>query len=152
MSRVCNITSYYGRLRAVCVLGLGSAMLAACATLWVPAEHGVSLEVAGTDKARITNVDVFRRDNGLRLVGEVDIDTEVPMLMEMPGHVDILVESPGGGVGSASYRPDGYRHIHDHDVTYQRFSFAVDIPGFPPKGSVIHLIYRAGEGVEKHDM
>lgn len=139
------------RFAAAGVLGLASAVLAACATLWDPAEHGVSLEATGTDKARITHVDVFQKGHGLRVVGEVDIDTPAPMLMKLPGQVEVSVETPGGG-SAATYRPGTYRHIHDHDVTYQRFSFSVHIPAFPSRGSVIHLIYRDGEGGEKHHM
>ena len=131
-----------GYLTAACTAILVSALLAACATLWEPAQHGVSLEVAGTDAARITHVDVFQKGHGLHLVGEVDIDTQAPMLMKMPGYVEVSVVS--AHVGKTTYRPHAYRHIHDHDVTYQRFSFAVDIPGFPPKGSVIHMEYHRG--------
>lgn len=133
------------RLLARDALVLVAAMLTACATLWDPAEHGVSIKVTGTDKARITHVDVFRRGHGLRLVGEVDIDTKAPMLMKIPGEVAVLVKPAGGGP-AVTYGPDAYRHIHDHDVTYQRFSFAIDMPGVPSRGSEIHLIYRGAAG------
>ncbi len=142
---------HYKHLSAICGQCLLSAIMAACATLWDPAGHGVTLAVTGTDEARITHVDVFQKGRGLRLVGEVDIDTKAPMLMRLPGHVDVLVESPAG-ITVATYWPDDYRHIHDHDVTYQRFSFSVDIPGFPPRGSVIHLIYHKGGGTQMLDM
>ncbi len=155
MKRLRNLTHgmdrHYKHPGMICGLCLLSVIMAACATLWDPAEHGVRLAATGTDKARITHVDVFQKGRGLHLVGEVDIDTNAPMLMNLPGHVDVLVESHAGGA-EATYRPDAYRHIHDHDVTYQRFSFSVEIPGFPPRGSEIHLIYHEGGGTQMHGM
>lgn len=151
MNRVCRMSAQYKRLGAKCAVTLVSAALAACATLWDPAEHGVSLKATGTDNARITHMDVFREKHGLRVVGEVDIDTKAPMLMEIPGRVDVSIEAPAGRT-QATYRPDAYRHIHDHEVTYQRFSFSVAIPGFPPRGSVIHLIYHEGGGTQMPGM
>lgn len=142
MSYLSRLTGRAGCLGAMCALVLVSWIMTGCATLWDPAEHGVTLQVHGTDQARITHVDVFQQGTGVRVVGEVDIDTQVPMLMMMPGRVEVTVEPPGGS--ATVYRPDAYRHIHDHDVTYQRFSFSVDIPAFPARGSVIHLIYRNG--------
>jgi hypothetical protein len=128
-------------------LGLMAAALVACATLWDPATHGVSVQAIGTDAARIVNVHLFARKDDLLLTGEVDVDSNHPMLMEMPGRVDVEVTGADGGV-IASYRPDGYKNLHDHYETYQRFVFSVVLPVIPANGDVIRLIYRDGGASE----
>jgi hypothetical protein len=129
-----------GALQFLCIV-FTFAMQLACATSWDPAEHGVSVLTTGTDTARIVNAHVFDQKNGLLIAAEVDVDSDHPILMKMPGQVVVEVTGADGGI-IASYQPDGYKNLLDHYVTYQRFTFSVAVAAVPAAGNVIRLIYR----------
>ncbi len=111
--------------------------VAGCASLWDPAVHGVSVETHAPKRVRVTDVTLYRMDQGLLLMGEVGVRS---LATQLKGYVEVQVVGADGNV-VMTRRPDHYMHSEMHDETDQRYTFSLQLPVLPEKGSAIRVTY-----------
>jgi len=114
-------------------------MVTGCASLWDPVRHGVSLETGALQRGQITDVALYRMDQGLMVMGEVGVRS---LATRLRGYVEVAVVGPDGSV-VMTRRPDHYLRSEMHDETDQRYTFSIILPMLPERGSIIRLIYHS---------